>query len=128
MLDIFAAKSNAGAYVNRIGKYLKQNLDGAYKIQFNPMECEVFMEMLFEIPDQRDTYGEIRFLISIVSYQNKLRINLTEITEAEKTVGQIILTDADLESMSDFLPIRQKIVKYINKFLKKEYPEYYLVY
>ena len=128
MMAIYAARSNAGGYVNRIGKYLKQTMDGAYKIKFSPMECQVFVEMLFEIPEERDTYGEVKFDISIVSYQNKLRINITEISEREKTVGQIILKELDLENMNDFLEIRMKITDLINKFLEKEYPGYYLVY
>ena len=41
MISVYAANSSAGAYVNRIGKYLNQKLDGAYKIKFYPMECEV---------------------------------------------------------------------------------------
>ena len=84
--------------------------------------------MLFEIPENRDSYGEVKFVISIVSYQNKLRINITELSEREKTVGQIILKDADLENMTDFEQIRFRIVKSINKYLEKEYPGYYLVF
>ena len=128
MMAIYAARSNAGGYVNRIGKYLKQTLDGAYKIKFSPMECEVFFRMLFEVPEDRKSFGDIRFVISIVSYQNKLRINVTEVSEREKTIGQIILKDTDLENMSDFLPIREKVIDSINKFLEKEYPGHYLVY
>ena len=128
MMSIYAATSKAGSYVNRIGKYLKQNIDGAYKIKFSPMECEVFFQMLFEVPENIESYGEIKFAISIVSYQNKLRINITEISEREKTVGQIILKDADLENMTDFEEIRFRIINSINKFLEKEYPGYYLVY
>ena len=128
MMSIYAATSKAGSYVNRIGKYLKQNIDGAYKIKFSPMECEVFFQMLFEVPENIESYGEIKFAIIIVSYQNKLRINITEISEREKTVGQIILKDADLENMTDFEEIRFRIINSINKFLEKEYPGYYLVY
>lgn len=128
MISVYAANSSAGAYVNRIGKYLNQKLDGAYKIKFYPMECEVYVRMMFEIPENRESFGEIRFMISIVSYQNKLRINITEISSKEKTVGQIIIKSADLDTMSDFREIRDKIYNSIEKFLGKEYPGYYLVY
>ena len=128
MLAIFAAKSSAGSYVNRIGKYLKQHMDGSYKIKFSPMECEVFFQMLFEVPENRETYGEIRFVISTVSYQNKLRINITELTEREKTIGQLILKDADVANMTDFEEVRYKVINSINKYLEKEYPGYYLVF
>ena len=128
MMEIYASRSNAGEYVNKVGKYLKQTLDGAYKIKFSPMECQVFMEMLFEVPEDKKSYGEIKFEISIVSYQNKLRINITELTEREKTVGQIILKELDLENLSDLHQIKIMVVDKINKFLEKEYPGYYLVY
>lgn len=128
MIAIYAANSSAGAYVNKLGKYLNQELDGAYKIKFSPMECNVYIEMLFEIPDNRESYGEIKFDISIVSYQNKLRINIIEISQSEKTVGQIILTEADLANMSDLADVKVRIKKSINKYLQKAYPDYYLVY
>ena len=67
-------------------------------------------------------------MISIVYDQNKLRINITEISSKEKTVGQIIIKSADLDTMTDFREIRDKIYNSIEKFLEKEYPGYYLVY
>lgn len=125
MLSIYAARTNMGTWVNKVGKYLHQKLDGAYKIAFHPMECEVFIQMLFEIEGFRETFGEMKFVISIVSYQNKLRINITEISEREKTVGQLILKEEEINNLEH---VRAKVIKSINKFLHKEYPDYYLVY
>lgn len=116
---------NIATYVNKIGKYLKQKLDGAYMIKFHPSECEVFLRMLFEFEDNKNVFGDISFIISIVTYQNKIRINITEISQSEKTIGQLILKEEDLQDLD---LIRYRIIDAINKFLKKEYPGYYLVY
>lgn len=119
------AIKNIATYVNKVGKYLNQNLDGAYMIKFHPMECEVFLRLLFESEEDRDVFGDVRFIISIVSYQNKIRVNVTEISEREKTIGQFILKEEELQ---DLIVIRDRIEKAINKFIQKEYPGYYLVY
>lgn len=128
MIAIYAARNNAGSYVNKLGKHLNQTLDGAYKIKFSPMSCDVFIEVLFDIPGQFDSFIDEKFDINIVSYQDKLRINITEISKREKTIGQLILKDIDLADMSDFSQVISYIKTSINKFLEKEYPDYYLVY
>lgn len=125
MLSIYATKQNMGTWVNKVGKYLKQKLDGAYMIKFHPMECEVFLRLLMETEGIRDSFADVSFIISIVSYQNKLRINITEISEREKTIGQLILTEEQITNLEE---VRGRVIKSINKFLEKEYPGFYLVY
>ena len=118
-------KFNAGVWINKVGKYLKKNIDGAYKVQFNPMDCEVWMRMYYQTPGQVDTFSEIKFSIDITSYANKLRINITEQTQMEKTIGQIILQP---EQLNDLNIVRAMILEKIQKFIAKEYADYDFVY
>ena len=122
---ILAAKQNPGTLVNKVGKYLHKNIDGAFKIEFKPMECVVRMRMYYQIPGDPDSLDEMQFLLSITSYQNKLRINLTEDTAMEKTIGQIIMKPEDL---TDIGIVRKKVMDKIEKFISKEYADYDFIY
>ena len=123
--EIYAEKLNPGTWINKIGKYLKANIDGAFKIKFNAMDCEVTMRMYYQIPGDPDSIQEIHFTIDITSYQNKIRINLTEDTLMEKTIGQIILGPDELVDLG---LVRKKILTKIEKFIAKEYAMYDFIY
>lgn len=121
---IYAA-TNRGTLVNKVGKYLKKNIDGAYKITFTSMTCEVLMRMYYQVEDNPDTFNEMDFEISITSYQNKIRVNITEVTKAEKTIGQIILTD---EELNDLKLAQKRILQTLKRAIQKEYKDYIFVY
>lgn len=119
------AQSNSGSLNNKIGKYLKQHIDGAFKIEFKPMECIVTMLMYYQMPNQPETFEEMNFEISIASYQNKIRVNVTEITALEKTICQIILSQ---EEANDLPLLKKKILGKIRQRLEKEYEDYEFIY
>jgi hypothetical protein len=116
---------NASSLVNSIGKYLKKNIDGAYNIRFSSNTCEVTIRMYYQVEGDIDTFSTIDFLLNITSYQNKVRVNITEDTAMEKTIGQIILTDTEL---ADFRLAKKKILTKIKRFIDKEYADYIFVY
>lgn len=116
---------NASLLVNSIGKYLKKNIEGAYNIRFSSNTCEVTMRMYYQVEGDIDTFNTMDFLLNITSYQNKVRVNITEDTAMEKTIGQIILTDAEL---ADFCLAKKKILTKIKRFIEKEYADYIFVY
>ena len=122
---VYAAKQSSGSIVNKVGKYLNKNIDGAFKIEFNPMECEITMRMYYQVPGDADSLDEMHFLINITSYQNKLRINLTEDTDMEKTIGQLIIFP---EELNDLSLVKKKILERIKRFIAKEYAEYDFIY
>ena len=124
-LSIYASKKDHGSLVNKIGKYLDKNIDGAFKIQFHPMNCEVTMRMYYQVPNHPETLDEMHFLIDITSYQNKVRINLTEVTAMEKTIGQLIFLDDEL---NDLTLVKKQILNKIKRFIDKEYAEYDFIY
>lgn len=119
------ASSNSGSIVDKVGKYLKNNIDGAYKIKFSPMECEVTMRMYYQVPGEPDTTDEMQFLLNITSYQNKVRVNITEDTAMEKTIGQVILTPEELNNLT---LAKRKILSKVTRFIEKEYSEYDFIY
>lgn len=119
------ASSNSGSIVNKVGKYLKNNIDGAYKIKFSPMECEVTMRMYYQVPGEPDTTDEMQFLLNITSYQNKVRVNITEDTAMEKSIGQVILTPEELNNLT---LAKRKILSKVKRFIEKEYSEYDFIY
>lgn len=122
---IYAAKANPGTVVNKIGKYLNSNVDGAFKMTFYPMGCAVYMRMYYQIPQDPDSLKEMQFIIDITSYQNKIRINITENTAMEKTIGQVILKP---EEYSDLMLIKRKVLLALRKAIGREYAEYDFVY
>ena len=125
-IRIYASSKNAGSIVNKVGKYLKKNIDGAFEIKFYPMECEVLMRMYYQIPeDPSHTVDEMIFSISIVGYQNKVRVNVTEQTDMEKTIGQIILTD---EEMLDLSLAKKRVLTMIKRFIAREYEGFDFIY
>ena len=75
-----------GNLVNRIGQYLNKHIDGAYKMAFHPNECEIFTRMYYQVPGNPETLDEMKFMISVTTYANKIRVNLIEDNEYEKTV------------------------------------------
>lgn len=120
-----ASTFNAGSYINKVGKYLNKNIDGAFKMNFKPMECEVIMRMYYQVPNDPESLDEMHFIINITSYQNKLRVNLTEDTAMEKTIGQIILKP---EELTDLQLVKKKVLEKIRKFIEKEYAEYDFIF
>ena len=116
---------NPGQYVNKVGKYLRKNIDGAYKITFSPEQCSVLMKMYYQIPGDPDSFSEMDFIIDIATYANKLRVNITENDENEKTIGQLIL---DLFELGDLGTVKAKVMNKLIKSISKEYSEYDFVY
>lgn len=116
---------DAASYVNRLGKYLKKKLDGAFKISFGPNHCVVYFKMLYELPDDRESFNEMVFSVDITSYQNKLRINLTEETVMEKTIGQLIIKP---EYVSNLEYCKDKLMETLIKAINKEFEGYDFVY
>jgi len=90
----------ANMMVNRIGKVLYRRIDGTYKIKFSPNTCDVYMFMYYQSPGE--DMKQMNFDLSITTYQNKLRINITEITPMERTIGQLIYKPEVVQDDQEF--------------------------
>lgn len=125
-------KLEAGQQVNRVGKYLYKHLDGAFKIQNTPNTCDVYVTVLYQIPTEilkkysitEDKYGELNEMtlnLSITTYQNKVRINIIEVTPEEKTIGFDVYLPEDLEDLEGSA---KKIFSRVCKRISKEFQDY----
>lgn len=122
----------AGQQVNRLGKYLYKHLDGAFKIQNTSNTCDVYVTVLYQIPLEvrkrynmtEDKYQEVHEMtvnISITTYQNKVRVNVIEMTKGEKTIGFDLYQP---EELIDLQSSAQKVFQRVCKRISKEFKDY----
>lgn len=118
-------KLSANQQVNRVGKYLYKNLDGAFKIKNSSNTCDVYTTVLYQIPYLQQIPGrgkeyndvhEMTLNLNITTYQNKVRINIIEMDPNERTIGYDLYKPEVLEDL-DFACklIFQKVCKRISK-------------
>lgn len=81
--------------------------------------------MYYQIPQESDSLKEMHFFIDLTSYQNKVRVNLTEDTPMEKTIGQVIL---DQPELTDLNLARKKILTALKRSIAKEYRDYDFIF
>lgn len=122
--------ADAAQKLNSIGKYIYKHIDGAYKIGFGPQTCDVYITMYYQPKEEYYQYRnpemyEMKFDISLATYQGKVRINVTEMTDMERTIGQNIYKPEQLENMNEAFP---KIYDNICKHIDKAYGDYEFIY
>ena len=113
----------AGQLVNILGKYLYKHLDGAYKFEKGSNMCDVYVTVLFSIPaDIARKYklkagvNEMTLDLNITTYQNKIRLNITEITPEECTIGFDTFPPEKLQNLNDALNlVYEKVKKRVSK-------------
>ena len=121
--------------VKRLGKYLKDNLTGVYKVQEPPNEYIIYTTILYQIdPEVRkmlkkypkefqgkeeDIY-EMNIYLNITTYGQYIRVNVIQLDQYEQTLGYMRLEPKDLIS----LPYcKDKIVKYVKRVIEKKYKD-----
>lgn len=122
--------------VKRLGKYLKDNLTGVFKVQEPPNEYTIYTTILYQIdPEVRkalkkyqkefqgkeeDIY-EMNIYLNLTTYKQFIRINVIELDENEQTLGYMRLSQQDLMS----LPFcKTKIMEFVKKVIEKKYEDY----
>lgn len=118
--------------LNRVGKYLYKHIDGAYKKVQSANKYDIYMIVYYQVPiDKRDSseetdeVQEMKININLATYSNKIRVNLTEITPEEFTIGSIIFPAEKLENPQEaMIKINQKV----RKSLEKHYKEYDFIF
>lgn len=127
------ASKSLGSIVNRVGTYLKNNIDGAYNLKRSSNTCDVYMMVLYQIPQEHrrpnnredEEMLEMDLDINVVGYDNKIRINVIEVSESEKTLGSYTYKKEQLE---DLEKLKDSILDKIQKKLIKEYSDYDFVF
>lgn len=127
-------KLQAGQQVNRVGKYLYKHLDGAFKIEFSPNTCDVYITLLYQLPyldripgkgKEYNSVHEMTLDLNITTYQDKLRINVLETDENERTLGHNVYGP---EYLIDLEQAKQLIFNNIVKKVSKAYEEYDFIF
>lgn len=121
-------------YVNKLGKYLYNNLDGAFKLVKSSNTCDVYITLLYQlpklqqIPGKGKDYNDVHEMIinlSITTYQDKIRINIIEQDEYERTLGHLIY---HTDFLSDLKSAKSIIFKNVCKCISKHYSDYHFIY
>ena len=121
--------------VNKVGQYLYKNIDSAYKGIRSTNTYDVYFFVLYQIPFEQRIPGrnkegyndmhEMHINISLTTYQNKIRVNVTEISPKEWTFGYILIPPEKLKNLDE---ARKLILDQVIKKLKKHYQDYDFLY
>ena len=120
--------------VKRLGKYLKDNLAGVYKVQEPPNEYNIYTTMLYmiepnarkvmkkypkELQGKEDEIYEMNIYLSITTYGGKyIRVNVIQLDEYEITLGFLRLDQLDLISLP---ACKKKILEFAKKKIETKY-------
>ena len=109
---------NANQQVNRLGKYLYNYLDSAFKYTTSSNTCDVYFLLLYQITGQLDVQ-EMNIDISVTTYQNKIRVNVIEISPEERTIGYSCYDPEFVKNLKEAsVKIYQDILKKVSKAYK----------
>ena len=121
---------SASQQVNRVGKYLYNHIDGAFNYKKGSNMFDVYFTILYQIPYLQRIPGkgyeynklhEMTININITTYQNKLRVNVIEMTPEEKTLGCDVYTP---DKLKDLGAARDLIYSKVTKRIAKEFKDY----
>lgn len=113
----------ASQQVNRVGKYLANHLDGVYKVKKDRNTYDIYVHFIYqEWPEYTETppINELNIIISITTYQNKIRVNTIELTPEERTIGFDLFSP---QYMKDLEAARQDILRVVKRNVQKYYPD-----
>lgn len=131
-------KIQSGQAVKMIAKHIKKNLGGAYKLTVGANTCDVYFLIYYEVPKLHKLIGnspgkeeynkvhEMHIDLNITTYQNKVRVNLIEITPEERTIGYDLYKPEIIQA--DIVKARELIWNKVQKRLEKAYGEYDFVF
>lgn len=124
------SKLSANQQVNRVGKYLYKNIDGAFKYKTSSNTCDVYFTLLYQLPldmqepDKGKEYNDVHEItvdINITTYQNKVRVNVIEMTPMQRTLGYDLYEPYVLENLEN---AKKQIFNKIIKRVSKAYSDY----
>ena len=118
-------KLSANQQVNRVGSYLYKHLDGAFKYKKASNQYDVYVTLLYQIPYLQRIPGkgkeyndvhEMTLDINLTTYQNKLRVNIIEMTDEEYTLGYKLYRPEQLVDLENAMKlIWRDVVKRVSK-------------
>ena len=127
MFEMIAANQlSANQIVNSVANYIYKHLDGAYKIEKGVNQRDVYSIVLYQVKDplnkveHKEMY-EMNLDINITTYQNKIRINVIEISPEEVTITCDVWKPETFDNMNEAY---KKILGRISAKISKRYEEY----
>jgi len=122
----------ANQQVNRVGKYLYKNIDGALEYKISPNIFNMWFTLLYEVPNMGPKYKrvdddlhEMVINIGITTYQNKIRVNVIEETPNERTIGHDVYKP---EEMINLAEASDKIFDRVVQRVSRAYKDYDFVF
>ena len=111
--------------VKQIGKYIYNHIDGAFKYKSSSNMYDVYITVRYQVPyvegisdklRNSNDVNEMTVNLNITTYQNKIRVNLIEMSPKERTLGYDLYAPEKLENLEDAMHlIFNKVVKRLNK-------------
>ena len=103
----------------------------SFKIKNTGNTCDVWMTLLYAVPTEELQKGDVQDVhemtlnLSITTYQNKIRVNIIEVTPDERTLACQVYKPEQLE---DFSLATKVIFNKIIKRVEKVYEEFEILY
>lgn len=119
----------ASLQVNRVGKYLYNHLDGAFKFVKSGNTADVYVTLLYQLKEEfggdPNDVQEMTININITTYQNKLRVNTIEVTPEERTLGYDLIKPEELVDLKNAMEI---IIWKVGNRIRKAYKDYVILF
>lgn len=112
------------SYVKKIAKYVWSRISGRTKLTFRPNESVIDMFLYYHTGRQEDPVEEVDIQLSLTAYSGKLRLNVINMSDNEKTLLHTTI-DASGKEPED---IRSEIMESVRRALSKEYTEYDFIF
>lgn len=120
-------KLQAGQVINAIGRYLYRHIDTAYNIKKSPNMIDVYFEIAYQLlPEYRKVKEDeevhvMSININITTYQNKIRVNVIEVSPEERTLGFDVFKPEIFENMNEGMKI---VLNKVRNRMKRSFKEY----
>lgn len=116
----------ASQKVNTIGRYLYKHIESAYDFKKSANMFDIYFTVYYQLSEENryegitdDNFHEMNINMNITTYQNKIRINIIEISPKEITIGYDLYTPEKLENLPEaYNLIWNRFIKRMNKYYK----------
>lgn len=126
----------AGQMVNKIGNYLYNHIDGAFKFEKKANMYEIYFLVLYEIPkeflrkynitdEKYNKLFEMNININVTTYQNKIRVNTISMDPEEETLGFDLFPP---EKLVDLNKAYELIMSKVHRRIEKRFSDFDFVF
>lgn len=120
-------KLQAGQVINAVGRYLYRHIDTAYNIKKSPNMIDVYFEIAYQLlPEYRKVKEDeevhvMSININVTTYQNKIRVNVIEVSPEERTLGFDTFKLEIFENMNEGMEL---VLDKVRNRMKRSFKEY----